>query len=425
VSKSRTASLALAITLALGFCAPRAALGNRVLYSPAPTDDAPTADAARPAADGASAAATTTDAATDDAQSKRKESGLARALAAPFRALARLFGGGSKKSEEAKKSAPRPASATAASVVEKSAARDASRDESKSKADVKSSAASQSPNGQEQKATTPAAQEATAMTRGGVSAAQQAVASSAQRDAGGAQPTEAARVVRPDANGNVAEKPRMWIPVIEGIPKDHLSQGRALLEHGYLQEAMAELSVAATVGPDLVEANNLLGVAHDRLGQHLQARECYERALTVSPNNAVVLANLGYSLYLADDYDGALRRLKQAAKLAPGTPVIYDNLGIVYAHLRRYDDAYKYFAIASNEYDAHLKLAAVLEDQKRDRDAIKHYEAALRMQPGASAVLERLVTLYERVGLHDKADQARRTLGQPKNPQKTTTGGGG
>ncbi len=91
----------------------------------------------------------------------------------------------------------------------------------------------------------------------------------------------------------------------------------------------------------------------------------------------------------------------------------------------KYDEAYKYFVIASNDYDAHLKLASILEDHGRDRDAIKHYEAALAMQPDASAILERLVALYERTGERDKADTARRALGQPKNPQKTTTGGGG
>jgi len=218
----------------------------------------------------------------------------------------------------------------------------------------------------------------------------------------------------------------MWIPVIEGIPQDPLTQGRALLEHGYVQESIAELTIAAAqVGPNLAEANNLLGLAYDRTGWHTLAAEAYNRALTAAPKDPNVLANLGYSLYLADDYEGALRHLKQAAKLSHGAPVINNDLAIVEARLQKYDAAFRHFAAASNEYDAHLKLASILEDQKRDRDAIKHYEAALRIQPGTSAVLERLVALYERTGQHDKADQARRTLGQPKNPQKTTTGGGG
>jgi Flp pilus assembly protein TadD len=222
------------------------------------------------------------------------------------------------------------------------------------------------------------------------------------------------------------EPPKIWIPVIEGISKDPLTQGRALLEHGYVQEAVAELTVAATqVGPDLAQANNLLGIAYDRMGWHKQAAEAYNRALTVAPKDPTVIANLGYSLFLSNDYAGALKRLKQASKLAPGTPVIYNNLGVVTASMGKYDEAYKYFAIASNDYDAHLKLASILEDHRRDRDAIKHYEAALALQPGTSAILERLVALYERAGERDKADTARRALGQPKNPQKTTTGGGG
>ena len=46
-----------------------------------------------------------------------------------------------------------------------------------------------------------------------------------------------------------------------------VAQGRALLEHGYVQEAVAELTVAATqVGPGLVEANNLLGIAYVQAG---------------------------------------------------------------------------------------------------------------------------------------------------------------
>jgi tetratricopeptide (TPR) repeat protein len=243
-----------------------------------------------------------------------------------------------------------------------------------------------------------------------------------------AAPTpEGVRIIRPSAGEAAGDlRPKMWIPLIVGVPSDPVSQGRALLQHGYVQEAIAELQVAATsVGPQLAEANNLLGLAYDRLGWHRQAAEAYARALTVAPKDWVVLANLGYSLYLADDYAGALRRLKQAARLAPSEPVILNNLGVVSARLGRHGDAYKNFARASNEYEAHVKLAGILEDQRRDKDAVKHYEAALRLQPGASAVLERLVPLYERTGARDKADTARRTLSQPRNPQKTATGGGG
>jgi Flp pilus assembly protein TadD len=402
VPKNINAPLALSLALSACLLAPPPALGKRVLYDPAPV---------------VGAAPTPADAADGDSQQpKHKESGLARVLAAPFRALARLFGGGPKKSkvEEAKKAAPRPASVAEASQTGAGAKQEGTPATAASPgAGAQPSAApSAGAQGAKESAGAPA-QEAGALSRGVVSGA-------------AGQERQGARVVRPAEAAAPAQTQGMWIPVIEGIAKDPLTQGRALLEHGYVQESIAELTIAAArVGPDLVEANNLLGLAYDRLGWHTLAAEAYGRALTVAPKDAAVLANLGYSLYLADDYQGALRRLKQAARLAPGTPVINDSLAAVEARLGRYGDAFKHFAAASSEYDAHLKLASILEDQKRDRDAIRHYEAALRMQPGASAVLERLVALYERAGARDKADQARRALGQPKNPQKTTTGGGG
>jgi Flp pilus assembly protein TadD len=416
VSKRRTTSLIISLILTFAVLVPQAALGYPEADSTAPalSDVAPTPPARVKEETDTDASAATEGEADDSQPPKRKGNGFARALGAPFRALARLFGGG-RKSETAKKSTPPPAQQTAATqnVAKQEAAAEASQP--RTQASVQP-APVQSP--KVEPVTAPAAP-----TRETV----QAPLASEILRATGATSTEGVRIVRPSA-GEVAEelRPKLFIPLIVGVPSDPVSQGRALLQHGYIHEAIAELQVAATtVGPQLGEANNLLGLAFDRLGWHKQAAEAYARALTVSPKDWVVLANLGYSLYLSDDYAGALKRLNQAAKLSPFEPVIYNNLGVVNARLGRHGDAYKNFAKASNEYEAHIKLAGILEDQRHDKEAVKHYEAALRIQPGASAVLERLVAVYERTGARDKADTARRALGQPKNPQKTTTGGGG
>ena len=397
MSERNSIALALALLVSLALSSQRAALGGGAEVRPTP---AVTSTPAPDAAEAAIAEATPEAPAPDNTTAapdpqpqtqKRKGNGFARALSAPFRALARLFGGG-RKNETAKAREQRPAPAAADAPKSPEAARSA-----QNAAGTPRDAAVAAPPLQSVLIETPAARAA-----------------------------EGARIVRPAEAGASRPDPGMWVPVIDGIPKDNLSQGRALLEHGYVQESISVLSIAASqVGPGLVEANNLLGIAYDRIGWHRRAIEAYQRALTIAPKDAHVLANLGFSLYLADDYQGALKRLKQASRLAPGTPVIYNNLGIVLARLRKYDDAFKHFAIASNEYDAHLKLADILENQRRDAEAAKHYEAALRIQPGTSAVVERLVAVYERAGQRDKAEAARRTLGQPKNPQRTTTGGGG
>ncbi len=415
MSQRRTTSLIISLVLSFAVVVPQAALGfgEADPAAPAVSDAAPNAPARveEEANDEASEDAVE----SGDAQPpKRKGNGFARALSAPFRALARLFGGG-RKTGTAKKTAPQPSQETAAAQVPEAAKGDAERNRPQPQVEVIQDGAYVEPLERPKVEPVPSRAVLTQETP------------QAQPAPSAAPTPEGVRIVRPSAGETVeALRPKMFIPLIVGVPSDRLSQGRALLQHGYVQEAIAELQIAATtVGPQLAEANNLLGLAYDRLGWHRQAAEAYTRALTVAPKDWIVLANLGYSLYLADDYAGALRRLNQAARLAPSQPVIFNNLGVVNARLGRHGDAYKNFAKASNEYEAHVKLAGILEEQRRDKDAVKHYEAALRLQPGASAVLERLVPLYDRTGARDKADTARRALSQPQNPQRTATGGGG
>jgi Flp pilus assembly protein TadD len=320
---------------------------------------------------------------------KPRGNGFGRAISAPFRALARLFGGGKQKSAKRRQSPPSDTTARVQTTTSHVSAQGAA-----------------SP---------------------GPAPIRDAGANSSEPTAEHPTTDKGAVVVRPNEVGAAAQLSKTFVPVIEGISRDPLTQGRALLEHGYVREAISQLSVAATTiepGANLVEANNLLGLAYDREGMHKQAAECYQRALTVAPNDPVILANLGYSLYLANDMGGALRRLQQAVKLSPNLTVVHNNIGIVQARLGRYDDAFRSFARATNQYEAHLKLATIHEIDRRDRQALKHYEAALRLQPNTSAVLERLAALYERTGDRTKAESARRALGQPTNPQKTATGGG-
>jgi Flp pilus assembly protein TadD len=362
--------------------------------------------------------ATQTQAATTATTGAKKRPNLfVRIITAPFRGLAKLFGGGDKGGQTA-------------------------RDKAKQKKDTQTTAANQ---------TTPAQPDAnaaaTVAARTEPAPVVVAAATSASPVAAVAtsQPEvlaeAAARSVRagekalsvpptfaattpsattpdatapqppaPSAEETVDYEPRPFKPYIEGVPGDPLSQGRALLANGYNNEAISELSVAAVTGPDLVEANNLLGLAYDRRGQHKQAREFYERALSVAPRNAQVLNNLGHSLYLDDRYTDALSHLKDAARLDPADTRVANNLALVYGRLNKFDDAFKQFKRAGGDFYAHTSTAALLATARRDRDAIKHYEAARKLNPAAPDVLRQLITLYVRTGQRDKAEAAQRAL---------------
>lgn len=192
--------------------------------------------------------------------------------------------------------------------------------------------------------------------------------------------------------------------------RDHLTEGRALLAAGRINEAIAELSLAASLDPALSEAHNLLGVAFDRKGMNERARESYERAVKVEPEDAQTLNNLGYSLYLNGNYRAAIDRLKRAARLAPSDERILNNLALAQCRLGKYKDALKSFTRAGGEFMGRINTATMLERAGRDSEAIEQYEAARRIDANSAVVLRRLADLYQRHGRTNEAQAARVTL---------------
>ena len=202
---------------------------------------------------------------------------------------------------------------------------------------------------------------------------------------------------------------------ISGSAREHLQIGRQLLLSGQVNEAITELSMAASLDPKLTEAHNLLGVAYDQKGLVDRAKESYERAVKSDSDDAETLNNLGFSLYKAGNYRAAVDRLKRAAKLAPTDERILNNLGLALCRLGKFDDAYKSFARAGGPLTGNLNIAKMLERFGREDDAIKYYEDARKIDPNNSIALRRLADLYKRVGKLVEAEEVRVALAARSN----------
>ena len=195
-----------------------------------------------------------------------------------------------------------------------------------------------------------------------------------------------------------------------GSARDYLERGRAMLEEGRLNEAIAELSRATSLDPKLSQAHSLLAVAYDRKGLPDRADDSYRRSINADDRDPQALNNLGYSLYLNGNYRAAVDKLKKAAKLAPKDSRILNNLALAQVRLGKYDDAYRNFARAEGEFNGRANIAAMLIRTGREDKAVEHLEAARRLQPEAENVLRQLAELYERTGRGEKAADARQTL---------------
>lgn len=192
--------------------------------------------------------------------------------------------------------------------------------------------------------------------------------------------------------------------------RDHLANGRSYLLSGQINDAIQELSTAASLDPKLTEAHNLLGVAYDKKGLADRAKDSYDRAVKEEPEDAQALNNLGFSLYQNGNYRAAVDRLKRAVKLAPTDERILNNLGLALCRLGKFQDAFKHFARANGALTGNLNTARMLERFGRDEDAIRYYEDARRIDASSTFALRRLADLYSRTGKPEQAQAATESL---------------
>jgi Tfp pilus assembly protein PilF len=209
---------------------------------------------------------------------------------------------------------------------------------------------------------------------------------------------------------------------LAGSAKEHLETGREYLAAGQFNEAIAELSTAASLDPKLSEAHNLLGVAYNQKGFGDRAKDSFERAVKNDPEDVETLNNLGFALYQNGNYRAAVDRLKRAAKMAPTDQRVLNNLGLALCRLGKFDDAYKSFARAGGPLVGNLNIAKMLERFGREDEAIRYYEAARQIEPNNTTALRRLADLYQRVGRTAESEAVRAVIASAQNASITGSG---
>jgi len=117
------------------------------------------------------------------------------------------------------------------------------------------------------------------------------------------------------------------------VNPDHLEAllelGRAHIARGQGFYAVQHLKKAETLAPRDWRPLNLLGVAYDQTQRTAEARQVWERALQLSPDNPNILANKALSLAASGDLTQAEALLRRAVARPGATLQTRQNLALV------------------------------------------------------------------------------------------------
>lgn len=106
-------------------------------------------------------------------------------------------------------------------------------------------------------------------------------------------------------------------PPAHEIPSIYVHLGSCQKDLGDYPAAVAALTQARSLDPNLKEAHHLLGFCFFKLGDYQQAVNCFEKAIELDHGSAIDYANLGINLQRLGHRKEAAFVLKQALELDP------------------------------------------------------------------------------------------------------------
>lgn len=125
-----------------------------------------------------------------------------------------------------------------------------------------------------------------------------------------------------------------------------------------------------------------------------EAKGAFSRAISIQPNNAIALNNLGLIYMEEGNEKEAEINYRTALKVNPNYPEALNNLGLLYARAGNYEEAIRLYKgalkIKPDYPDSHLNLAILLERSGYTAEARRHYVSFIENAPkeGKAAILK-------------------------------------
>jgi Flp pilus assembly protein TadD len=133
-----------------------------------------------------------------------------------------------------------------------------------------------------------------------------------------------------------------------------------------------------------------LGILRDESGLWPVGEPAHRKALVLSPDVDYLHNNLGYNLLMQKKDEEAAREFQEALKLNPGSQMARNNLGIALADSNAAAQAVANWQSTSDPATAHNNLAAVWMEKGNYPEARRELDVALSYNRAHSAALRNL-----------------------------------
>jgi len=164
-----------------------------------------------------------------------------------------------------------------------------------------------------------------------------------------------------------------------------LARAQAAHHHGRLAEAEQLYRLALSMAPNHADALHQLGALCHQHGRHQEAADLMTRALALQPKAADIQTNLAVVLQVLDRPKESLSLLDQALQQLPDHPAVLYNRGNALRQLDRLAEALAAYdravALQPQYAEAHDNRGVVLERLKRYDEALQAHDRALQLRP--------------------------------------------
>lgn len=167
----------------------------------------------------------------------------------------------------------------------------------------------------------------------------------------------------------------------------HIYRGIAFAKKGEINRAIADYDKAIELSPKNAIAYNNRGYAYNELGQYDRAIADFDQAIDFDPKSSTAYNNRGYAYFNKGAFDRAVADYDQAIKLDPRYAKAYRNRAMALMKKRDYARAIADFdqAIQLNPSDAiaYHNRGVANERAGRKALALNDYKRAAQLKPGS------------------------------------------